>query len=322
LSLSDELRNELAAIEPQRECDALAELSGLAHVAAAVHLLGGQRVALHFDIGSSAVARRAFQMLRRFGVDSEIRTYRRRAFDQATRYQLHVPGGDRALQVLHEAGILTSQLAPLERPPRRLLTRACCRGAYLRGTLLGSGSLSGPRGPHLEIRFNTIDGARFLAELVESDNVSLRAIERARHAIAYTKGAEAIAGALAAAGASDTALVFAERAFVADTKSRANRLTNADHANLVRTSRAAHMQLEAIRTLTREGRLQELPPAVQELAQLRLQLPRASLRELAKRCDRPTSKAAAHRRLRKLVALAHCWGRAGGEAPRSTPPPR
>ena len=53
-----------------------------------------------------------------------------------------------------------------------------------------------------------------------------------------SKGADAIAGALALAGASDLALVFEEQAVVADTKSRANRLANADHANLVRTSRA------------------------------------------------------------------------------------
>ena len=39
---------------------------------------------------SSAAARRAFALLRDLGVRSEIRTYRRRAFDQATRYQLHV----------------------------------------------------------------------------------------------------------------------------------------------------------------------------------------------------------------------------------------
>ena len=323
MSLSDELRNELAAIEPQRECDALAELSGLAHVAGAVHLLGARRVAVHFDVASSAVARRGFQMLRRFGVDSEIRTYRRRAFDQATRYQLHVPGEDHALQVLYEAGILTSQLAPLERPPRRLFARACCRGAYLRGALLGGGSLTGPRAPHLEIRFSSIDGARFLVELVAQDDVTLRTLERPRHAVAYAKSAESIAGALAAAGASDVALVFEERAVIADTKSRANRLANADHANLVRTSRAAHAQLDAIRTLRREGRLDELPPALQELADLRVRFPSASLRELAARCERPTSKAAAHRRLRKLVALARpTEGRAGGEAPRSTPPPR
>ncbi|MGH3130730.1 MAG: DNA-binding protein WhiA, partial [Gaiellaceae bacterium] len=148
MSLSEDLRAELASIAPRSECDRLAELSGLFHAAGSVHLRGRGEVSLHLDLASSAVARRAFSLLRAFGIDSEIRTYRRRAFERATRYQLHVSGGDRALQVLHEAGVLSARLAPLELPPKRVVARACCRSAYLRGMLLGAGSLSGPRAAH------------------------------------------------------------------------------------------------------------------------------------------------------------------------------
>ena len=306
MSLSEDLRNELAAITPKRECDVLAELSGLAHTAGTVHLLGGRRVAVHFDLASSAVARRGFSLLRRFEIESEIRTYTQRAFAQATRYQLHVPGAGHALQVLYEAGILSAGLAPLERPPARVVARGCCRGAYLRGALLGAGSLSGPRGPHLEIRFAEEEGARrFLAATVAREDVELSLIDRGRYVAAYVKGVDAIAGTLALAGASDLALVFEEQAVVADTKSRANRLANADHANLVRTSRAAHEQIGAVRTLKRAGRLEALPATLQEIAALRLRHPSLSLRELALECGSPTSKAAVHRRLRKLVKLAN-----------------
>jgi DNA-binding protein WhiA len=305
MALSDDLRNELAAITPQRECDVLAELSGLAHTAGTVHLLGGRRVAVHLDVASSAVARRGFSLLRRFAIESEIRTYTQHAFDRPTRYQLHVPGTDRALQVLYEAGILSSQLAPLERPPVRVVARSCCRGAYLRGALLGAGSLSGPRSPHLEIRFAAQEGAEFLRDTVAREDVGLSLLDRGRHVAAYLKGADAIAGALALAGANELALIFEERAVVADTKSRANRLANADHANLVRTSRAAHEQIRAVRTLERGGRLERLPAPLQEVARLRVRNPSLSLRELALECETPTSKAAVHRRLRKLVDLAH-----------------
>jgi cell division protein WhiA len=305
VSLSEDLRNELAAIAPRKDCDVLAELSGLAHTAGTVHLLGGRRVALHFDVASSAVARRGFSLLRGFEIESEIRTYQQHAFERATRYQLHVAGADHALQVLYEAGILSSRLAPLERPPARVVARACCRGAYLRGALLGAGSLSGPRSPHLEVRFASADGAEFLGETVAREDVELALIDRGRHVAAYVKGADAIAGALALAGASDLALVFEEQAVVSDTKSRANRLANADHANLVRTSRAAHEQISAVRALTRAGRLEELSAPLKEIAALRLRHPSLSLRELALECGRPTSKAAVHRRLRKLVELAN-----------------
>jgi hypothetical protein len=304
MSLSEELRNELAAIEPRQACDRLAELSGLFHAAGSVHLRGRGQVAVHLDLAGSACARRAFSLLRAFGIEFEIRTYRQRAFSRATRYQLHVEGGSRALQVLHEAGVLTERLGPLERPPRRVVARGCCRSAYLRGALLGAGSLTGPRGPHLEIRSATLAGAQFTAAVGAQAGGRMRAYERGRHAVAYAKGSEAIAALLAAVGASDTVLALAERSVLGSTRARANRLANADHANLVRTSRAAHAQLQAVRRLERSGELERLSAPLREVARLRARHPTLSLRELALRCDPPATKATVQRRLGKLVRLA------------------
>jgi DNA-binding protein WhiA len=302
--LSEELRNELAAIAPRRECDRLAELSGLFHTAGSLHLRGRGEVAVHLDLATPAAARRAFGLLREFGVVAEIRTYRRRAFGRETRYQVHVEGESRALQVLHEAGVVSAALAPLERPPKRVVARACCRGAYLRGALLGSGSLSGPRSPHLEVRTASRVGAELIASTARAAGAPMAVQVRGRHSAAYAKGVDAIAGAIAAAGASETALAFQERAVVGATKARANRLTNADHANLVRTSRAAQMQIRAVRKLERRGDLADLPQPLREIARLRVRHPALSLRELGARCKPPATKSSVQRRLAKLVRLA------------------
>jgi DNA-binding protein WhiA len=303
VSLSEDLRNELAGIAPRRDCDRLAELSGLAHTAGSLHLRGRGEIALHFDLASPAAARRAFSLLRELGVTSEIRTYQRHAFARETRYQLHVAGEGRALQVLHEAGVVGSGLAPLERPPKRVVARACCRGAYLRGALLGSGTLTGPRSPHLEVRSATSTGAEFLASVAEQAGVRLNVLERGRHAIAYAKGMGPIADALAAAGASDAVLAFEEQGVMGATKARANRLANADHANLVRTSRAAQAQIRAVKRLESRG-LDNLPPKLGEIANLRLRHPSLSLRELALKCSPPATKSAVQRRLARIVHLA------------------
>ena len=300
MSLSDDLRNELAAITPASDCDRLAELSGLAHTAGSVHFLGRGDVAIHFDVSSNAVARRVFGLLRGFGVDAEIRTYRRRAFDRATRYQVHVAGARRALEVLSEAGILAHGLRPAERPPRRVVARACCRAAYVRGALLGGGSLSGPREPHLEIRVSSTEGAQFLASLAP-----LEVLDRGRHAIAYAKGAETIADVLAEAGASDVVLVLDEHAVIAATRARANRLANADHANLVRAGRAAHQQVVALRRLAETRELERLDPGLREVAELRLEHPSLSLRELGLKCRPPLPKTSVHRRMQALVRIAN-----------------
>jgi DNA-binding protein WhiA len=314
MSLSEEVRGELAAIEPRRTCCRLAELSALVRSAGSIHLRGSGRIAVHLEVSSSAVARRAFSLLRAYGVPCEIRTYRRRAFDQETRFQLHVGDDARAVQALNEAGIVGARLEPLELPPARLVARACCRAAYLRGAFLASGSVSGPRSTHLELRTADLEGARFLGELARKEGFELSVLVRRGHALAYLKGAGAIADFLAFLGAQEAALRLGEDAVVASTRARANRLANADHANIGRASRAAEAQLRAIERLRAEGRLEHVSPPLLELAELRAKHPSLSLAELARRCRPPATKAAVHRRLTKLRKLAETSaGPAGGK---------
>ncbi len=300
MSLSDELRDELAAIEPARRCCALAELSALCHSAGTWHLHGRGELSVQLDLASSAIARRAFSLLRDLGVRSEIRTYPRHAFDRATRYQLNVEVDEAAAAMLREAGVLSARGAPLALPPKRVVGRSCCRGAYLRGALLGGGSLSGPRSPHLELRATGLESARLLVEIARHGGVPLKTIERRTHAAAYAKSGETIADLLALAGAGETALRLDEHAVVAATRSDANRLANADEANVKRTVTAAQVQLEAIRQLD----LDALPAKLQEMAMLRMRHPALSLTDLAARCRPPITKAAAHHRMANLKQLA------------------
>jgi DNA-binding protein WhiA len=302
--LSEEVREELARVAARRRCDRVAELSALLHSAGSLHLRARGEVSVHLDLAASSVARRAFRLLRELGVRSEIRTYRRHAFDRQTRYQLHADGSPRTLSLLREAGILSASSTLRPRPPRRVVGRRCCRAAYLRGALLGAGSVSGPRAPHLEARCSTVDGAEFLAWAAGLEGVVLRVRERSRFAVAYAKGAERIADALVLAGAADAALVIEEHAVLGAARARANRMANADHANLVRASRAAHRQLSAIKALEGDGRLGLLPGSLQEIAELRLRHPASSLAELGRKCRPAASKAAVYRRLRRVVELA------------------
>ena len=301
---SEDVREELATIAPQRECDRRAELSALFHSAGSLHLRGAGDWALHLDLGSGAAARRAFALLRESGIRSEIRTYRRRAFDTATRYQLHVSGDAEALRVLAAAGVVDRRHAPLERPPRRVVARSCCRAAYLRGAFLGAGSLSLGRAPHLELRASSRESASLLARLARAEGVELAPAHRASHSLVYAKSWETIESLLALMGAVETVLALEERQVLAETRSRANRLANADHANLVRTNRSARRQLEAVEWLRTNDGLEGLPDPLREAAELRLRYPTESLRELAARTDPAATKAAVHRRLRVLEGLA------------------
>jgi DNA-binding protein WhiA len=299
--LAEDARAELAAIAPGRRCDRLAEISALFHSAGTVHLRGRGELAFHLDLASNAIARRAFALLRELRVGSEIRTYRRHAFGGETRYQLHTHGEPHALDVLVEAGVIDPDHMPLERPPGRVVARECCRGAYLRGAFLGGGSLSGPSAPHLELRTPTHAAASFVRSVASTEGARLLVGDRAGHSVAYAKGRHSVEAVLAAAGASETVLCLEEQALVAELRAEANRLANADHANLVRQSRAAEQQREAAERLHRGGGLERLPAAVREAAELRLRFPSSSLRELAAKASPPVTKAAMHRRLARLV---------------------
>lgn len=301
---SEDVREEVGRIAPKRSCDRRAELSALFHSAGVLHLRGKGEWALHLDLGSGSAARRALVLLRESGIRSEIRTYRRRSFDRATRYQLHVEGDESALRVLVSAGVVDSRHAPLVRPPKRVVGRSCCRAAYLRGAFLGAGSISLGRSPHVELRTASSDAAAWLAALAGEEGVELGTAERSGHGLAYAKSWEAIESLLLTMGASETALALEERAVVAQTRAQANRLANADHANLVRTSRTARAQLEAVARLRADSSLEQLPLELREIAELRLRHPSDSLRELAARTDPPVTKAAVHRRLRRLEELA------------------
>ena len=181
----------------------------------------------------------------------------------------------------------------------KVVARACCRGAYVRGALLGAGSLTGPPALHLEIRSAGLEGAQLLGEPAPP-----AVADRGRPAVAYAKGRPAVEDTLALAGAGGIVLELEEGALMGETRARANRLANADHANLVRTSRAAHVQLRAVRLLASRGELTALPDPLREVAELRLRHPSASLAELARRCDPPATKTSVHRRLQRVVELA------------------
>ena len=279
-----------------------------------MHLLGRGALSFHLDLAESAVARRAFAILRTLRVDSQIRTYRQHAFGRESRTQLLVDGTSHAIDVLGEAGVLGREGLPLDRPPGRVVARSCCRSVYLRGAFLGAGSLSGPRSPHLEVRTPLHAGAAFVRSVASAAGVRMRVIDRASHSAAYAKSWEAIEGYLSVAGATALVLSLEERGLVAGLRAEANRLANADHANLVRQSRSASAQLDAARALLASGSLELLAPSLQEAASLRLDHPSLSLRELAGRAEPPVTKAAMAGRLARLVVL-HTEGHVGATGP-------
>ena len=303
MSFTAEVKDELSRIEPKRPCCLKAELAALVRIEGTLHITGPNRYRLEVATETAPVARAVIKLLHGvYGLKTEL-TVRRSVLHKTNNYLITVPSQAKLAGALEELGILGEGGFSIGIDPK-LVKRDCCAISYLRGAFLGGGSASGLRSLHLEIRSSTMAGAERLAWVAANEDVPLKVRDRGRYAIVYAKGAEAVADALALAGAGDSALAIDEHAVVAEARARANRIANADHANLVRASRAAHAQVQAIRTLEQDGRLVRLSPSLREIADLRLRHPSSSLRELAAKCRPPATKAAAHRRLARLVVLA------------------
>lgn len=275
--LAGEVKGELARIQPARDCDRRAELIGLLH--------GSPRGVLRTL--DHAIARTAVSLATSLGMAVE-----------PPRPAAPEPG---------RAGVRRHLVVELDReslgawsweeaPP-------CDRRAFLRGVLLGSGSISfGASGPHVEIVLGDAGAARELQQALGSLEVRALRVERRGRHVVYLKGQEEIAALLRLVGANRGVLELETYRVGRDVQARLNRLINAEEANLARTVRAADRQLSAIARLEAEGRLGHLAPGLREMAVLRRQMPDADLDTLAAAIG--LSRSAANHRLRRLVELA------------------
>lgn len=273
--LAGEVRGELARIHPARACCRRAELLGLVHGSA------GQ-----FRTLDHATARTAVHLASAVGIPVSAPTGASAPRDpRPGRHHLTVSVDTAPL------GSWSWRRAP-----------ACDRRAFVRGALLGSGSISfSASGPHVEFVLRGADAADELLEMLTALDVrALRAERRGRHVV-YLKGQEEIAALFRLAGANRGVLELETRRVGRDVQARLNRLLNAEEANLGRTVRAADRQLGAIARLQADGSLASLPAALRETAAHRVRMPDADLDTLAAALG--VSRSAVNHRLRRLVEL-------------------
>ena len=180
---------------------------------------------------------------------------------------------------------------------------ACDRRSFVRGALLGCGSISfSASGPHVEFVLRSEGAATDLCELLAALDVRASRSERRGRHVAYLKGHEEIASLFRLVGANRGLLELETQRVGRDVQARLNRLLNAEEANLGRTVRAADRQLLAIGRLEADGRLARLGQALRDTAAQRRRMPDADLDTLAAALG--VSRSAVNHRLRRLVELA------------------
>lgn len=260
--------------------EAKPELAGLLDAAGAWDEEG-----VTFRTSSAAVARSVVRLWRsEFGLDSKLFPTEPDRFGR-TRYAVRT-AGNRAIQAAEELRFARSSRASADRT------------AYLRGAFQGAGSVTRPGGRggyHLEFVHRDEGFVRRLAAFARG---ALKVARRRERWVAYTKSADGVTSVLARMGLNDAVLEYEARAVLGEAKANANRVTNFDAANAGRTATAAARQQKMLEAVDPR----QLPPALREMLELRLEHPDASLTELARLGG--SSKSAANHRLRRLLALA------------------
>lgn len=307
MTFTQQVREELAHTSPGPRARRLAEASAILRFGGALQIRGGAGVAYIVETDVGAVARRLRTTLGQLlAVPSELEVQQATGLRGATIFRLRLRTGvGRALEPL---GIVGADGRPVAGVARALTRSSDGAAAYVRGALMVAGSLSDPRRPpHLEVRAPGEATARDLVGLLERCGASgARAGEHHGWRVACKSGT-AIGALLARVGAHTAFLRWDGELLRRELRGAANRVANADRANVLRAVTASSRQAAAIeRAMTSED-WRHVPAELQAIALARLASPEASLAEIGALMDPPVGKSTVHRRLAALTALLEEW---------------
>ena len=162
---------------------------------------------------------------------------------------------------------------------------------------LGGGSINNPKNTyHLEITFSSGENANIVLPILNKYEIQFKNIEKKNGYALYTKDGDEISKFLALIGANSSVLKFEEVRVYRDIRNNVNRKVNCETANLNKTLNAALKQIENIKYLKQIGQFDKMPEQLQEIANLRLENPEASLVEIGQMLSKPIGKSGVNHR--------------------------
>jgi hypothetical protein len=174
--------------------------------------------------------------------------------------------------------------------------------AWLRGRFLSRGSLSLASGrTHLELVVAPDETPTLAARLAEVGMPPSWRMRRGRGVVTL-KSSETVQLFLRRIGAGASLLELEARQIARTLRGELNRVINAESANLTRTVIASGRQVDAIATLSADGRLSRESATVRAVAAARRETPEATLGELADRLA--IHRSAVQRALDRIERLA------------------
>jgi cell division protein WhiA len=316
---SQTVRDEIAR-SPVTKCQYCikAELSAIFHIAGSIHIAGQHQLSFSVATEAACVARRVVRLLKAsYCLDSEVMVEQIEKLGKLHRYNLMILSQTGLHEMLYDLGMLTREHSLEGSIKPELLKGSCCRASFLRGAFLAGGSVTDPQKKtyHLEMVTHNEEFANGLVYLMNLQGIKARTGTRKDQYLVYLKDSVVIIHFLSLINAHTAVIKLEEVKVIKGLRGEVNRIVNCETANLEKTLNAAWNQVEIINQLILEPGLRDLPAKLRQTAELRLEYPEASLKELGEYHQPPISKSAVNHRLRIILEIAKNFSNEAGIHP-------
>ena len=309
MSFSSRVKEELSRqISPARHCQ-IAEIAAILSLCGRIQISEQDRYCIKIHTENVAVARKYFTLLKKtFNIVTDV-SIRRNSYLKKNRvYTVIVQEHEDAYRVLKATKLLDADGEIREdlSVVRSVVTQqACCRRAFLRGAFLASGSISDPeRFYHFEIVCAAEAKARQLKEIMGTFGLDGKIVLRKRYYVVYIKEGSQIVDVLNVMEAPVSLMELENIRILKEMRNSVNRQVNCETANINKTVAASVKQIRDIEYIRDTIGFESLPENLEEMAQVRLLKPDATLKELGEALDPPVGKSGVNHRLRRLSEIA------------------
>ena len=176
---------------------------------------------------------------------------------------------------------------------------------FLRGAYLVCGSLTNPeKDYHCEFDVSYMNLCKDLSSLIGEVLAQPKSTIRRGSYMVYYKESENIEDLLTYIGAPMSAVELMNIKIIKDIKNRVNRRMNCDNANLDKTLNASFQQVQDIKYIFDVKGNTFLSEELRTVAEIRLENPDMSLRELGESVEPPLSRSGVNHRLKRIGEIA------------------
>ena len=309
MSFSSKVKEELSkdCNNPRHCC--IAETAAIISMCGKVIFDEKDRVRIEIHTENVTVARNYFTLLKKtYNINTDISIRHSSSLNKSRSYILSVNDDETARKILMTCrlmkpfGVIEEDFSISD---SLIIQRECCKRAFIRGAFLASGSVSDPvKTYHFEIVCLSEAKAKQLQMIMETFNINARVIKRRKYFVVYVKDSSQVVDLLNIMGAYNALMDMENVRIVKDMRNNVNRKVNCETANINKTVSAAVKQIEDIRFIQMSSAFDELPESLQEMAELRVRYPEATLAELGQLLDTPVGKSGVNHRLKKISLFA------------------